>query len=146
MAQLRDIHMPEPGGFWPPAPGWWLLAILVLALAIWLGVVLWRRHQRNRWIRDARRELAGLKATAQADNKWFAELNALLKRCARERYPESQPHTLSGHQWADFMLRTQPSLDKAEVESLVNAAWSPAPQLPAETACRVAEQWLGGRR
>lgn len=138
--------MPDPGGFWPPAPGWWVLAVLILFLVAWLGWVLWRRYRRNRWIRDARRELDGLKASATADNTWYTELNALLKRCARERYPDQHPHTLTGQQWADFILRTRPTLDKQEVESMVNAAWSPKPQLPPETACRVADQWLGGQR
>lgn len=138
--------MPEPGGFWPPAPGWWILAALILALSTWLGVVLWRRYRRNRWIRDARRELGHLKAKAEADNHWFTELNALLKRCARERYPELQPHTLTGQSWADFILRTRPSLNKDDVDALVHAAWTPAPQLPPERACKVADQWLGGQR
>ncbi|HAU18090.1 MAG TPA: DUF4381 domain-containing protein, partial [Marinobacter adhaerens] len=39
LSQLRDIHLPETGGLWPPAPGWWVLAILliaVLAALVWL--------------------------------------------------------------------------------------------------------------
>ena len=47
LAQLRDIHLPDTGGFWPPAPGWWLLALLSLT-ALALAVLWWRRHLRRR--------------------------------------------------------------------------------------------------
>ena len=34
--QLRDIHLPEPISWWPPAPGWWILAVASCALLAWI--------------------------------------------------------------------------------------------------------------
>ena len=58
LSQLRDIHLPDTGGFWPPAPGWWLLALI--ALAALAGLIWWLRRQRRRtrWLRLAKAELA----------------------------------------------------------------------------------------
>ncbi|MEC7549612.1 MAG: DUF4381 domain-containing protein, partial [Pseudomonadota bacterium] len=30
LAQLADIHLPAEISFWPPAFGWWILALLLL--------------------------------------------------------------------------------------------------------------------
>lgn len=43
--ELRDIHLPAEPSWWPPAPGWWVLAGLLL-VALLAGVWLWRRHRR----------------------------------------------------------------------------------------------------
>lgn len=35
---LRDIHLPDPISWWPPAIGWWILltaSLVILILAIW---------------------------------------------------------------------------------------------------------------
>ena len=47
LAQLKDIHLPQAVHWWPPAPGWWLVALLVLALTIWLSRYLLARYRRQ---------------------------------------------------------------------------------------------------
>ena len=49
---LRDIHLPGPIGWWPPAFGWWLVAVLVL-----VGLGLYGAHYYR-----ARHKRAALKA------------------------------------------------------------------------------------
>jgi hypothetical protein len=44
---LRDIHLPGPVGWWPPAVGWWFLAALVLVVIALYAVHFYRtRHKR----------------------------------------------------------------------------------------------------
>lgn len=57
---LRDIHLPDGVGWWPPAPGWWAVvatALVVAALAWW-----WQR--RYRALRANRAALQMLDAAA----------------------------------------------------------------------------------
>ena len=32
--ELKDIHLPDAGLWWPPAPGWWVAAALLLVLVL----------------------------------------------------------------------------------------------------------------
>jgi hypothetical protein len=44
---LRDIHLPAPVGWWPPALGWWLVAALLLAGVALFAIHYYRaRHKR----------------------------------------------------------------------------------------------------
>ena len=44
---LRDIHLPAPLGWWPLAPGWWIVGALVFALLIAGLIWLWKRQNRQ---------------------------------------------------------------------------------------------------
>lgn len=148
LSELRDIHLPEPGGFWPPAPGWWLLAALVLALVLWLGVWLYRRSLANRWLRQTRRELDQLSRSQQTDHQRLVELNRLLKRAARQRYPERRPESLSGEAWVGFLSATMPTGSpetEAVFRALAQSTWRPHSELTFPEAEQAARRWLRGQ-
>lgn len=100
MLALRDIHAPAAPSLWPPAPGWWLLAAGVLAVAVALGLVRWRRRRRRRRLErmfDARVAAAG---TAP---ERIAAISELLRRAALRRASASA--TLQGDDWLAFLDR-----------------------------------------
>lgn len=88
LAQLRDIHLPAPVSWWPPAPGWWLLGVLLLTILI--GTVWWliRHYRVNRYRREALDRLASLQAqTGISHLQQCHALLALLRRTAKTAYP-----------------------------------------------------------
>lgn len=114
LAQLADIHLPEPVSFWPPAPGWWLLAVLLIILTVWL-------------VRRARRAGAQRRIKSQALGEFEAcyknysnnedtnleslklryvnEANSVLKRVALVHFPNSGVAGLGGPDWVDFIRK-----------------------------------------
>ncbi|MGE4408851.1 DUF4381 domain-containing protein [Pseudomonas sp.] len=133
--QLAPLIEPAPVSWWPPAPGWWLLGLL---LAFALGA-LWRlrRHLPRRKPRtasepplDPRRqealdELARLSKPygGQPASHWLQQLNALLKRLCRIRYPDDHPHTLSGRGWLAFLDNRCPAAGLTRWMVLVEGAY-----------------------
>jgi hypothetical protein len=101
--KLRDIHLPPPPDFWPPAPGWWLLAVIVLALLAWAGVIVWKRAR----LRQTQRRLLGLldelERTGSHEPRKLAELSILLRRIALMHYPRQQVAGLTGESWLHFL-------------------------------------------
>jgi hypothetical protein len=107
LSQLRDIHLPPEVSWWPPAPGWWLLAGVLLA-AVGLGWFLWRRHRRNGWRRAALRELTSLSdASGALAHARLCSLSVLLRRVALHRFPREKVAALHGAAWL-HLLQTAP--------------------------------------
>ncbi len=97
LSQLRDIHLPTRIDWWPLAPGWWI--ILVLVFVALLALYGWYRHwQRQHWRREA---LAELKLIQQNGTHYqqIAQINVLLRRILMHCYPRQQVAALTGEQW-----------------------------------------------
>lgn len=106
LAALRPLHLPDTVGWWPPAPGWWLLGIALIAV-VTLGIrALRRRRRRSRYRRAALAELAACarEARASGDAQGFAaNASAILRRAALHRYPRARVAPLCGDAWLAFL-------------------------------------------
>lgn len=140
LAQLHDIETPSPAGLWPPAPGWWLLTVLILLILILGSVLLWRRHQRHAPRREALAQLATLSSEPDRSD-WYAALNRLLKQTAVTLYPADNPLALTGNQWRDFLARTS-DVPGDDWEKLIRASYQPASDTSPVEASRLAERWI----
>ena len=126
LAQLRDIRAPQEVGFWPLAPGWWMLA-LVFGLAI-AGIVCWRVLRRY----SARSlALAELDALPKDDPRHYAtELSILLRRVARRK--NEAVTRLSGKNWSDYLAST--GLKPSCAQYLAEATYAAEPAVTATSA------------
>jgi hypothetical protein len=88
---LRDIHLPDPVPWWPPAPGWWLLAALALLGAIAFGLHYYRYRSRRSALRALGRARAALDRGADPVG-CLQEVSTVLRRfamtCAEARRGE----------------------------------------------------------
>lgn len=102
--ELRDIHLPADPSWWPPAPGWWLLAAIVIALLAWLIAVGHQRIQRRRWRRQILAEFdrIAVDANVREDHpRLLGELSQLLRRSGR--LVDTAAPSLRGETWLAFL-------------------------------------------
>jgi len=126
-------------GWWPLAPGWWALAVLLLAAAV--AAWLWQRSQPRRLRRAALRELAKLEATTVGDAALARALEHLVRRYAVARYGREAVAGLSGTRWLDFVVARGATQWQGDTgAALLQAAYGGSP-LQAQRA-----QWVAGAR
>jgi hypothetical protein len=147
LAGLRGYHFPEPVSWWPPAPGWWalaLLGLLVIALAArWLA----SRHRKRAPARAALRELGALRAGYARDGDATAYargLSRVLRRYALARFPRRQVAGLAGEDWLAFLDAHGGGgrFGNGPGRLLADAPYRPLADLPAEELARLARDWI----
>lgn len=152
LAQLKDIHLPQPVSWWPPAPGWWMVALAACALMAWGGWWLWRYVRRNQYRRAALATLARLERDYDSGDEQtlplLREMAALLRRVAIQAYGRSTVAPLSGDQWLAFLDRTgrTDQFSTGPGRALGTMLYQPALHVERSEVCRLAAQWLRRHR
>lgn len=105
---LRGLHLPDAIGWWPLAPGWWVLIVL---LALGVGLLLrdmLRRRSRSAARRHALRQLEQ-HTTAFADHgntvTLGIEVSELLRRAMLAYAPRADVAGLTGEAWLAWLDR-----------------------------------------
>lgn len=99
---LRDIHLPGPVAWWPPAYGWWILAglIAVAGLALWLR---YRRRYRERAALRGLKAVAAALAGGSAPVVCIQRISMILRRFAMSIGGKAPVAGLTGEAWLRFL-------------------------------------------
>lgn len=102
LERLHDIVLPPPAPWWPLAPAWYVLMVLLGAFAVSLIWILAARWRRNAYRRAGLAELAQIQAHVDEPDA-ARRLAELVKRVALTIYPREQVASLTGPQWLRFL-------------------------------------------
>jgi hypothetical protein len=145
LAELRDIHLPPPIETWPPALGWWLLALLILA-GIFFGLrFLYSRWQKNAYRREAKQQLHQLYEASQNDQQSFLlGFNALLKRVALTTFAREKVAHLTGESWVSFLDQTGNTHDftMGPGQVLIDGQYAPISSVDTQHLFELGQKWI----
>lgn len=149
--KLRDIHLPEPVSWWPPAIGWWILMLLLVFFAILFA----------RRVLIKRRRLAPLKAAVAAvdelDSAYLAtgdtgrlvqDLSVLLRRIALTLETREQVASLGGEAWLQHLdtLAGDTHFHTDLGRALLLAPYELDPEVDGKALLDLSRDWLEGVR
>ena len=145
LAQLQDIHSAGQPLWWPPAPGWWILAIillLVLAFVLrkivkWLSV----RRRRKAWLR-ALEDLIREYDPVQHPHEYLAGLNRLFRAVAVKAFPGTACARLQGEEWVAFIASLMPEGSADKMGALASGPYEPLPSFEAASLNVSASTWV----
>lgn len=101
LEQLHDIVMPAELPWWPPAPGWFLLALLLIATSVTLVHRRMQTWRKNAYRREAEDHLT------QAKNA--REVAEILRRTALAFAERKDVASLGGEEWVDWLSSRSPN-------------------------------------
>ena len=102
---LRDIHLPDPVSWWPPAIGWWIVAGLLVLLVVLVFIVRAIRNK-QKIKRAAIAEFNGIVAQYQQHQNpqlLINQLSILLRRLSVSTFPSDDVAGLTGKAWLEFL-------------------------------------------
>lgn len=145
LENLQDIHKASDVSNWPPAYGWWILALAIL-LCVWFTSNLLIKLYKKRKIK--RLALNELKAIRASENVSIMQLNQLLKRVTMAYFPNIAVQKLHGKQWAEFLISALPKNQASNLSSQISNMQNSLYQKPENQTANfdehkiVAENWL----
>lgn len=150
LAQLRDIHLPDPVSWWPPAVGWWLLLLAVVAVLGMAGHLLRGYLRRNRYRKEVGQELQRLVASRDnySTGEILDQLTRLLRRVAIQTRGRTAVAPLVGESWLRF-LDSEGGTDQFTMgpgRVLGEGLYRPQVEADLDQLLVLAEKWLRRRR
>lgn len=143
---LKDIHLPTGIDWWPPALGWWLVAIVLPLLILGL-VLLYRRLTRQTAVKAAQKLLQRIRQQPDQDPlQTLSALSVLLRRTALSNDPRDEVAQLHGQAWLEYLDRLLPDapFSQGEGRCLADGHFRPnlADDTDLEALLALCERWL----
>lgn len=150
LSQLRDIQSAPVVPWWPPAPGWWVLALLVIIVLYFLVRKLQARHR----VHQRRKQLLGfinlleqVVDPVNSPQEYLSALNRIFKIVAIRAFPDAACAHMQGQEWTDFLQqklnqKTGRSGGFETLEILSRGPYQPFASFDSESLASAARQWV----
>lgn len=149
LTQLRDIHLPDPVGWWPLAPGWYVLMIVLLLILMFISYRIYQRHVNGLAKNKALELLKIYKDQYDKDRNAqiaSARISELLRRVALVYYPRAQVASIHGDDWIEFLNTTSKNIDFRPVKAmLLDSPFKTAETVHLKPLFSRADQWIKQR-
>lgn len=105
---LHPIVLPIMKGFWPIAPGWYLIAAFLVGVIVFFIFRILQKRKANKYRRDALIQLSVLKTSLEnmEAEQSLRALPILIKSTALHAYSRNLIASLYGEMWIDFLNKT----------------------------------------
>ncbi len=146
LQELRDVHMPDPISWWPPAFGWWMIiVVLVIVVSLLLWAKAYWERTRPRRVALAQLELVKQQYVTYSDDQHaITQLSSLLRQYAIAVFPRSHVAGLSGQAWLKFLDTTGGTNQFSEGpgQSLRSGPYQMPGLEPAADLLPLVERWI----
>lgn len=143
---LRDIHLPADIGWWPPAPGWWVLAAAVL-VAVGFAVRRLLRPRRVDPVKEADTRMASVEAAFRDSGdtlRLLQDLSGLLRQVAMSALGRPAAAAPVGAEWLALLdrLGDTDAFTAGAGRALADGPYRPAAAADADAVLAVCRDWL----
>lgn len=124
---IDEIILPDAISWWPSAPGWKALGVIFSLLLVVLVIRSANRWWRNRYRREALRQLDLIQQKGGSSLQVVALLPHYIKVTALKTYPRHLVASLSGNDWLAFLDThySGPVFSKGVGRKLLSVAYLP---------------------
>ena len=148
--ELHDIHLPEPVSWWPLAPGWWILLILIIALTIACFFFIPKlikkiKHQpASKLALIEFKNIQQLYQSQQNKQTLIESLSILLRRVCMTYDSRQNIASLTGQAWIEKLnaLSPQQELSTELTDVLLNGPYKKQHDFNAEQLLTHCENWI----
>jgi hypothetical protein len=147
---IRDIHLPETIGWFPPAIGWWILAFLI-PVCTFLIIILIKRLRQKTAVKLARKLIKQLEHDDKlSDRQKVCEISSLLRRVAISTSQQGDDIAgLTGRAWLDYLDQPlkEAGFKHGVGRYLIEAPYQQtlSPEVDLKALFQLAHQWLNAQ-
>ena len=144
--QLRDIHLPDPVSWWPPAPGWWFLLLLFAGLMFALPYILKKLKHKpiNKIALDEFNKIQQQYAAHQDTKLLLQQISALLRRTCMSFAGRQQSASTIGNAWISQLNQlSEENFFNDEISAwLLTAPYQKQTAINVEELLNVCHSWI----
>jgi hypothetical protein len=142
--QLRAAQTPDAISWWPLAPGWWIIAVLLIVL-IGYGVIKWKRYRQKNDYRKIAIVVLDWHYSEwqlnQNDGDYLQAANSVIKRACL--HIDENSRKLSGRDWGNYLnALSNNKLSQSTQVALGNSLYQRQPEADVEEVHQQLKVWL----